>query len=179
MENGAENGAFSNTLEQAKNDLKRAKAAKTKAEAAFMKAYVEVEEKEKVLRALEEKLSSSLKISNHESSLISQEKLRNYLSKLPSYNEKPFLASGVNQPKYQFGDIIFLTNSWSGDYFRGLKKKTYDRENAPSGIVVRETKQKVAFVSLKAFFEEKVRGVEIEYKNKDNVYKGWIRDGEV
>ena len=51
-----------------------------------------------------------------------------------------------------------------------FEKRTYDRENAARGIVVRETKHKVGFVSLKAFNEKKVEDVQIQYKAKDNVY---------
>ena len=101
--------------------------------------------------------------------VVTSEDLNEFLANLWNYKKKPFLAKGVIAPQFDFGQIICIRNKFvKGGYF--LKKIDYDRESAPRGIVIRETKERVGFVYLQAYVKKDYSS-DIDYKAKHNVYK--------
>ena len=73
-------------------------------------------------------------------------------------------------PQFEFGQIICISNKFiQGSRFGQLKKIEYDRETAPRGIVIRETKERVGFVPLQDYLKNNYSS-DIDYKAKHNVY---------
>ena len=111
------------------------------AEAEVQKAEAEVQTISKTMKDLEAKMASH-NISNEPGeqrdnltfetktwkgkrvSLAPRRELEQFHSTLQSYKKKPFLAKGVTQQKqkYMFGQLIWITTSYSGQYYKGLKK---------------------------------------------------------
>jgi hypothetical protein len=58
-----------------------------------------------------------------------------YLSTLPAYNEKPFLANGVSHPQFQFGEVIVVAREWYGNYYKGLKKGLMTERMQQEGLL--------------------------------------------
>ena len=78
--------------------------------------------------------------------------LWDFLAKVESYNKKPFLASGVVSSEFEFGQIIWVQRRFKG--YRGKNRIDYSRDNAPKGIVMRETKDRVGFVPLNCYMKD-------------------------
>ena len=92
--------------------------------------------------------------------------LKRFLAKVGSYNEKPFLASGVTDIEFEFGQVIWIRNKFTG--FAGKHKKTYEVDTAPKAIAVRETKQKVFFIYLESYIKKDYQCF-VHFKAKHNV----------
>ena len=73
--------------------------------------------------------------------------LKSFLDRASNYNKKPFLASGVTDVQFEFGQVIWINNRFTG--FAGRHKETYEVDTAPKAIGIRETKHNVFLVTFK------------------------------
>ena len=80
--------------------------------------------------------------------------LKTFLDRASNYNNKPFLASGVTDVQFEFGQVIWINNRFTG--FAGRHKETYEVDTAPKAIVIRETKQNVFFIDLESYIKERL-----------------------